>query len=205
MSRAYIRYLRKQDELNDARGLLVTALKKTAHPHDYRYMTGAVQPNDYRYCYRPEDFLKMDVALENRAGTRANLDQLRHLLPHEMFDGRLTWVLAAVLFTGSHIELYHVGFDTPHVIAESTAFVLMDSWPSYAQTRCNGVCGAEVRVGRNKFVVRFDVDGGGLKGLPEEYANISTVASEYYRDTLVCDHFIPENSPIIVHQYLPEE
>ena len=205
MSRAYIRYTREQDKLNTARGLFLTALKKKAEPRDYRYRAGAVLPNDYRYCYRPEDFFEMDVVLENQAGNTANLRDLRHLLPSEMFDGRLDWVLAGVVFTGDHLELYHVGFDTPRVIAESVAFVLMDSRPSWAQTRCHGVCGAEVRIGRERFVVRFDVDGGGISGLPEEYAEISTVVSEYRESDLICDYFVPVDKPIIVHQYLPEK
>lgn len=204
MNRAYIRYLRKPDELNDAKGLLVSALKKTAEPLSYRYRGGKILPVDYHYYYRPEDFLEMEVVLENQHGGKANLRELRHLLPGRMFTDGLTWVLTAVIIACDHFEFYHVGFDTPRVIAETSAFVVLDSYPSWAQTRCVGVCGTEITVGNSRFVARFDVEGGGIPGLPEEYAEISTVVSEYRDNVLFCDYFVPANKPIITHQYIPE-
>lgn len=206
MSKAFIRLVKKQDRVDDVQGLLVTALKETAHPRGYGFESGTIGPEDYRYYYQPEDFYKMDIVLENRFGYKANLNELKYLLPYETFgNGGLDWVLVAAVFTAKRIEICHAGFDKFHVLAESKRFLLTERKPSYAQTKCIGVCGAEVRAGDKLYKVRFDVDGGNINGLPSEYADISTVASEYRNGVLTRDFYVPAGAPIIVHHYFPLE
>ena len=63
----------------------MSALKKKVEPLSYRYHGGKILPSDYQHYCRPEDFLKMEVVLENQHGGKANLRELRHLLPGRMF------------------------------------------------------------------------------------------------------------------------
>ena len=68
-------------------------------PLSYRYHDGKILPSDYQHYYRPEVFLKMEVVLENQHGGKANLSELRQLLPGRMFTDWLTWMLTAVIIT----------------------------------------------------------------------------------------------------------